>query len=116
LAYVAFFPQLLAGPIDRAANLLPQFFRERHFNYAVAVDGCRQILWGFVKKMALADNLAPIVNHAYASPATTSGPHLMMATVCFAFQIYCDFSAYSDIAIGVTKLLGLNSIRNFAYP
>jgi D-alanyl-lipoteichoic acid acyltransferase DltB (MBOAT superfamily) len=116
LTYVAFFPQLLAGPIDRAANLLPQLSSERQFNYPVAVDGCRQILWGFVKKTALADNLSPIVSHAYASPATTAGPHLMLATICFAFQIYCDFSAYTDIAIGTTKLLGFSSMRNFAYP
>lgn len=116
LTYVAFFPQLLAGPIDRAANLLPQLSAERKFSYPVAVDACRQILWGFVKKIALADNLSPIVNHAYASPATTPGPHLMLATICFAFQIYCDFSAYTDIAIGTTKLLGFGSMRNFAYP
>jgi D-alanyl-lipoteichoic acid acyltransferase DltB (MBOAT superfamily) len=116
LAYVAFFPQLLAGPIDRAANLLPQFFSERQFHYPVAVDGCRQILLGFVKKIVLADNLSPIVSHAYASPATTAGPHLMLATICFAFQIYCDFSGYTDIAIGTTKLLGFSSMRNFAYP
>lgn len=114
--YVAFFPQLLAGPIDRAANLLPQFSAERRFSYPLAADGCRQILWGFVKKVALADNLSPIVNHAYATPATTPGPHLMLATICFAFQIYCDFSAYTDIAIGTAKLLGFNSTRNFAYP
>lgn len=116
LAYVAFFPQLLAGPIDRAANLLPQFFSERQFEYQLAVDGCRQILWGFVKKTVLADNLSTIVGHAYTSPATTAGPHLMLATICFAFQIYCDFSAYSDISIGTAKLLGFRSMRNFAYP
>lgn len=116
LAYVAFFPQLLAGPIDRAASLLPQFHTDRQFNHNEAVDGCRQILWGFFKKMVLADNLSPIVDHVYASPATTPGPHLALATVFFAFQIYCDFSAYSDIAIGIARLLGFKSMRNFAYP
>jgi D-alanyl-lipoteichoic acid acyltransferase DltB (MBOAT superfamily) len=116
LAFVAFFPQLLAGPIDRASTLLPQFFAERKFNYEQAVDGCRQILWGFFKKMVLADNLSPLVDHFYASPQTAAGPHLVIATACFAFQIYCDFSAYSDIAIGSAKLVGFNSTRNFAYP
>lgn len=116
LAYISFFPQLLAGPIDRAAHLLPQFQKERRFDYALAVDGCRQILWGCFKKMVLADNLTPIVDRAYGAPQTTPGPHLMLATLCFAWQIYCDFSAYSDIAIGAAKLLGFDSMRNFAYP
>lgn len=116
LTYVAFFPQLLAGPIDRAGNLLRQLLTIRRFSRALAVDGCRQMLWGFFKKMMLADNLAPIVNLAYTEAIARPGPHLLFATLCFAFQIYCDFSAYSDIAIGSGKLLGLESIRNFAYP
>jgi len=116
LAYVAFFPQLLAGPIDRAGNLLRQLLEERRFVYPLAVDGCRQILWGLFKKMLLADNLAPIVQLAYGEAATRPGPQLLLATVCFAFQIYCDFSAYSDIAIGSAKLLGIESLPNFAYP
>lgn len=116
MAYVAFFPQLLAGPIDRAANLLPQLLAKRAFNYEGAVDGCRQILWGLFKKKIVADNLGPIVDHVYRSVPTMPGPHLGLATLLFAFQIYCDFSAYSDIAIGVTKLLGFTSVRNFAYP
>src|SRR5438270_1335981 len=116
LAYVAFFPQLLAGPIDRAGNLLQQFLTERKFNYETAVLGCRQILWGLFKKMVLADNLAPVVNLAYAQAATRPGAHLLFATICFAFQIYCDFSAYSDIAIGSARLLGLESVINFAHP
>lgn len=116
LAFVSFFPQLLAGPIDRAINLLPQFLSPRQFNYPMAVDGCRQILLGFFKKMVLADNLTPVVALAYNSPETASGPQLIIATVCFAFQIYLDFSAYSDIAIGAAKLLGFDSMRNFAYP
>jgi D-alanyl-lipoteichoic acid acyltransferase DltB (MBOAT superfamily) len=116
LAYVAFFPQLLAGPIDRASNLLRQLLAERRFNYPLAVAGCRQILWGLFKKMVLADHLAPIVNLAYAQAPTRPGPQLLFATFCFAFQIYCDFSAYSDIAIGTGKLLGLESMTNFDYP
>jgi D-alanyl-lipoteichoic acid acyltransferase DltB (MBOAT superfamily) len=116
LAFVAFFPQLLAGPIDRASNLLRQLLAERRFNYPMAVFGCRQILWGLFKKMVIADHLAPIVNLAYAQAPATPGPHLLFATICFAFQIYCDFSAYSDIAIGTGKLLGLDSMTNFNYP
>jgi D-alanyl-lipoteichoic acid acyltransferase DltB (MBOAT superfamily) len=116
LAYVAFFPQLLAGPIDRASNLLAQLLTNRRFNYPLAVIGCRQILWGFFKKMVLADHLAPIVNLAYAEASTRPGPHLLFATLCFAFQIYCDFSAYSDIAIGTSRLLGIESAHNFARP
>ncbi len=116
LAYVAFFPQLLAGPIDRASNLLGQLLAERRFDYPLAVAGCRQILWGLFKKMVMADHLAPIVNLAYAQAQTSPGPVLLFATICFAFQIYCDFSAYSDIAIGTGKLLGLQSAPNFDYP
>jgi alginate O-acetyltransferase complex protein AlgI len=116
LAYVAFFPQLLAGPIDRASNLLRQLLVERRFSYPLAVAGCRQILWGLFKKMVIADHLAPIVNLAYAQAQTATGASLLFGTVCFAFQIYCDFSAYSDIAIGMGKLLGLQSMPNFDYP
>ena len=116
LAFISFFPHLVAGPIMRAAHLLPQFLRPRHFCYSEAVDGCRQILWGFCKKMMVADNLAPYVDRAYAHPQALTGPQLALATVCFAFQIYCDFSAYSDIAIGTAKLFGFELMRNFAYP
>jgi alginate O-acetyltransferase complex protein AlgI len=116
LAFISFFPHLVAGPIMRAAHLLPQFLRRRQFDYSRAVDGCRQILWGFFKKMVLADNLAVIVDKIYADPASMTGPQLAAATVCFAFQIYYDFSAYSDIAIGTAKLFGFDLMRNFAYP
>ncbi len=115
--YVSFFPQLVAGPIERAGRLLPQFTSPRRFDYEQAVDGCRQILWGFFKKMVLADNLAALVsNSVYAYNPSSTGPQLALATVCFAFQIYCDFSAYSDIAIGTAKLFGIRLMRNFAYP
>ena len=116
LAFISFFPHLVAGPIMRAVHLLPQFLVPRYFCYPDAVDGCRQILWGFFKKMVLADNLAPYVDRAYANPGAMAGPELALATVCFAFQIYCDFSAYSDIAIGTAKLFGFDLMRNFAYP
>ena len=116
LTFVAFFPQLVAGPIERARSLLPQFENDRKFDQELATDGCRQILWGFVKKVAIADNLARIVDTVYADAAHAPGPSLVFATVCFAFQIYCDFSGYSDIAIGVAKLLGIDLMRNFAYP
>jgi D-alanyl-lipoteichoic acid acyltransferase DltB (MBOAT superfamily) len=118
LAFVAFFPVLIAGPIERAVNLLPQFDRPRTFDRAAAVDGCRLILLGFAKKLILADNLAAVVAPFYApeGAAFASGRQLALATVCFAFQIYCDFSAYSDIAIGTARLFGFQLMRNFAYP
>jgi D-alanyl-lipoteichoic acid acyltransferase DltB (MBOAT superfamily) len=116
LAYVSFFPQLVAGPIERATNLLPQFFRERIFNHDLAVDGCRQMLWGFFKKMVVADNLARAVDTMFNRPADFSGGELAVATLLFAAQIYCDFSAYSDIAIGLARLFGFELMRNFAHP
>lgn len=116
LAYVSFFPQLVAGPIERATNLLPQFFRERVFNHDLAVDGCRQMLWGFFKKMVIADNLAPMVDAVFGQPANYAGGELAMATFFFAIQIYCDFSGYSDIAIGLARLFGFELMRNFADP
>jgi D-alanyl-lipoteichoic acid acyltransferase DltB (MBOAT superfamily) len=116
LAFVTFFPQLVAGPIERAVDLLPQMAAARRFEYASAVDGCRQMLWGFFKKMVLADGLASLVDPIYGAWPTHAGPTLGLATICFAFQIYCDFSAYSDIAIGTARLFGIRLSRNFAYP
>ena len=116
LAFVSFFPQLVAGPIERATNLIPQFSRFREFSYTQAVDGCRYILWGFIKKLVIADRLARIVDIAYDNPADASGIVLILATIFFAFQIYCDFSAYSDIAIGTAKLFNIRLMRNFDYP
>lgn len=115
-AYVAFFPQLVAGPIERAAHLLPQFTLPRTFDERFARDGLRLILWGFAKKLVLADNLARLVDAAYDQPAEATGPALVAATIAFAFQIYCDFSAYSDIAIGTARLFGFRLMRNFAHP
>jgi D-alanyl-lipoteichoic acid acyltransferase DltB (MBOAT superfamily) len=116
LAFVSFFPQLVAGPIERGKNLLPQFQSRRMFDRQQAEDGCRLILWGFFKKLAIADPLSITVDRFYGSWETATGPELTMATVFFAFQIYCDFSAYSDIAIGTAKLFNIRLMRNFAYP
>ncbi len=115
-AYVSFFPQLVAGPIERASNLLPQFFKSRDFNYSEAVDGLRQILWGLFKKIVVADNCARYVTRIFDLYPNYSGSTLALGAVLFAFQIYGDFSGYSDIAIGSAKLLGFNLMQNFAYP
>lgn len=115
-AYVSFFPQLVAGPIERATNLLPQFERKREFDYATAVDGCRQMLWGFFKKMVVADRCAVFVDSVWSDYASQSGSTLFMAAICFTFQIYGDFSGYSDIAIGTAKLFGIRLKRNFNVP
>ena len=115
-AYVSFFPQLVAGPIERATNLLPQFQRQRQFDYSMAVDGVRQMLWGFFKKVVVADNCAVFVDKIWADVGSQSSVNLAMAAVLFAIQIYCDFSGYSDIAIGTAKLFGIRLMRNFMVP
>ena len=115
-AFVSFFPQLVAGPIERATNLLPQFRKERKFDYTQAVDGLRQILWGLFKKIFVADKCAKYVNVVFADYANQSGSALLMAAIMFAFQIYGDFSGYSDIAIGTSKLFGIKLMRNFNVP
>lgn len=115
-AFVSFFPQLVAGPIERATNLLPQFYTFRRFDYARAVDGMRQVLWGLFKKIVIADNCAQYVNEVFAQPGDYSGSTLLYAGVLFAFQIYGDFSGYSDIAIGTARLFGFNLMQNFAFP
>ena len=115
-AFLSFFPQLVAGPIERATNLLPQFQRKRHFDYAQAVDGMRQILWGLFKKIVVADNCATYVDTVFADISNQSGSTLLLAAVLFTFQIYGDFSGYSDIAIGTAKLFGIKLMRNFNVP
>lgn len=115
-SFVAFFPQLVAGPIERASNLLPQFFKTRKFSYAQAADGLRQILWGLFKKVVIADNCAEFVNIIFADYHDYSSSTLVLGAVLFAFQIYGDFSGYSDIAIGVARLFGFNLKQNFAFP
>jgi D-alanyl-lipoteichoic acid acyltransferase DltB (MBOAT superfamily) len=116
MAFVAFFPQLVAGPIERASHMLPQYHAARTFSYPLAVDGCRRILWGFFKKLVIADNLGGYVQMMYPDPQAASGVELAAATFYFALQIYCDFSAYSDIALGSARLLGFKLMQNFASP
>lgn len=115
-AYVGFFPQLVAGPISRASQLLPQFLAKRQFNAEEAKDGLRQILWGLFKKMVIADNLVPTVEIIYRDYNQYSGAILLLGTMYFAIQVYCDFSGYSDIAIGTARLFGFRLTRNFAFP
>ena len=115
-AFLSFFPQLVAGPIERATNLLPQFYKKRTFDYATAVDGMRQILWGLFKKIVVADNCATYVDTVFADLSNQLGSTLVLAAVLFTFQIYGDFSGYSDIAIGTAKLFGIKLMRNFNVP
>lgn len=115
-AFISFFPQLVAGPIERATNLLPQFQRKREFNYAQAADGSRQILWGLFKKMVVADNCAQIANLIFNNFTNYGGLTLWAGALMFTFQIYGDFSGYSDIAIGTSKLFGIRLMRNFNLP
>ena len=115
-AFISFFPQLVAGPIERATNLLPQFQKNRKFEYEKAVDGCRQMLWGFFKKIVIADNCAIAVNTIWGEQYSEPGFVLLIGAFLFTIQIYCDFSGYSDIAIGCARLFGFNLMRNFNYP
>ncbi|MDC8000099.1 MBOAT family protein [Aequorivita todarodis] len=115
-AFVCFFPQLVAGPIERATHLLPQFHKARKFSYDSAIDGLRQILWGLFKKMVIADNCARFANEIFNNYGEYSASTLFMGAVFFAFQIYGDFSGYSDIAIGTSRLFGFDLRQNFAYP
>jgi len=114
--FVSYFPLLVAGPIERATHLLPQIQRKRTFNYEQAVDGLRQILWGFFKKMVIADNCAPLVNEIFNNYHSESSITLVLGAILFAFQIYGDFSGYSDIALGVSRLFGIELLKNFAFP
>ncbi len=114
--YVAFFPQLVAGPIERANNMLPQFRQKLGFDNARAVIGLRRILWGVFKKLVIADRLAIYVNAVYGDLEAYTGPALIMATLFYTFQIYCDFSAYFDIAIGLARVLGFRLMENFRRP
>jgi len=114
--FVCFFPLLVAGPIERATHLLPQIVSKRQFEFAKAVDGMRQILWGLFKKIVIADNCATYVNEIFQNYQDHSGITLIFGAIFFAFQIYCDFSGYSDIAIGTARLFGIELLRNFAFP
>lgn len=115
-AFVSFFPQLVAGPIERAADLLPQFYQKRIFDYSKAVDGSRQILWGLFKKIVIADNCAVYTNEIFNNSDSYSGIVLILGAVFFTFQAYGDFSGYSDIAIGTARLFSFNLTQNFAFP
>lgn len=115
-AFISFFPQLVAGPIERATNLLPQFLRKRTFDYNEAMDGVRQMLWGFFKKIVVADNCARCVNPIFENYQNLPASTLLLGGIFFTFQIYCDFSGYSDIAIGTAKLFGIRLMKNFNYP
>ncbi len=115
-AFISFFPQLVAGPIERATNLLPQFSKKRMFDYSKAVDGMRQILWGLFKKIVIADNCAHFANQIFNNSEDMNGSALVFGALFFTFQIYGDFSGYSDIAIGTSKLFGFNLMQNFNYP
>jgi len=115
-AFVSFFPQLVAGPIERATNLLPQFYKKRTFEYSKAADGMRQILWGLFKKIVIADNCAEYANIIFNNSSDYSGSTLVLGAIFFTFQIYGDFSGYSDIAIGTSRLFGFNLKQNFAFP
>lgn len=115
-AFVSFFPQLVAGPIERATQLLPQFYKKRTFDYSKAVDGMRQILWGLFKKVVIADNCAEYANQIFNNSADMNGSTLALGAIFFAFQIYGDFSGYSDIAIGTSRLFGFSLMKNFNFP
>ena len=115
-AFVSFFPQLVAGPIERAKNLLGQFLKPRAFDYDEARDALRQILWGFFKKIVIADRCASFVDSIFIVKEAPTGASLLLGVFFFSFQIYCDFSGYSDIAIGTAKLFGFRLMRNFNYP
>lgn len=114
--FISFFPQLVAGPIERTENLLPQIEKEKTFNYEETVYGLKLMAWGYFKKIVIADNLAVFVDRIYNNVMEFRGLSLLIATLFFAFQIYCDFSGYSDIAVGIGKLFGVNLVTNFKSP
>lgn len=114
--YVSFFPSILSGPIDRPNVFIPQLEKSRKFDYDLAVDGCRQILWGAFKKIVIADNCAVFVNTIWANVPNMTGSDLLMAAIMYLFQLYADFSGYSDMAIGIGKLFGIQVAENFKFP
>lgn len=116
MAFVSFFPQLVAGPIERASHLLPQFLKNRKFDYKQASSGIKLIAWGFFKKVVIADNAAQLVNEIFKNYPNESYISLIVGAILFAFQIYCDFSGYSDIAIGLGRILGFDLMYNFKFP
>lgn len=115
-SFVSFFPQLVAGPIEKASNLLPQILKKRKFKYEQGIQGLRLIIWGMFKKVVVADSLAPSVDLIFSEYQNFGGGVLFLGLIYFAFQIYCDFSGYSDVAIGTSKLFGFEIISNFNFP
>ena len=115
-SFVSFFPQLVAGPIERASNLLPQILKKREFQHVQVIQGLKLILWGLFKKVVIADSLAPIVDDIFSNYQDFGGGTLWLGAIYFSFQIYCDFSGYSDIAIGTSKLFGFELMSNFKFP
>lgn len=115
-AYISFFPKLTAGPIEKSTHLLPQFSKPRHFEYNDMVSGTRQLLWGLFKKLVVADNCGLIVNSIFDNSSDATGATLILGAIMFTFQIYGDFSGYSDMAIGLSRLLGFNLVDNFKFP
>jgi D-alanyl-lipoteichoic acid acyltransferase DltB (MBOAT superfamily) len=115
-SFVSFFPQLVAGPIERASNLLPQFFKQRRFSYKLSMDGVKQIVWGFFMKVVIADNCAAYANQIFNDYESFNALSLFIGALMFTFQIYGDFAGYSNIAIGVSRLFGFNLKQNFAFP
>lgn len=114
--YIAFFPTIMAGPIDRPNHFIPQLHKKRVFSYDLTVDGCRQIMWGIFKKMVIADNLAIVINKVWSDIPSQTGGTLLLTAILLSIQFYTDFSGYSDMAIGVGKILGFQVTRNFHYP
>jgi len=114
--YVMFYPQLVAGPIERPQNLLHQFREEHHFDYTRVTSGLKLMLWGMFKKVVIADNLSTFVTQVYDSPHNFSGLPLIVATLFFSIQLYCDFSGYSDIAVGSAQVMGFTLMKNFDRP
>jgi len=114
--YISYFPQLVAGPIERAGNIIPQLKEKHYFDYKRISDGIKLIAWGLFKKVVIADRIAAMVNEVYSNPTSYQGAPLILATVLFSFQIYCDFSGYSDIAIGSAQIMGINLMDNFRRP
>ena len=114
--YVMYYPQLVAGPIERPQNILHQLHTEQHFDYQRVADGLKRMAWGMFKKVVIADRMVQFVNPVYADPTSFDGPALVLATLAFSIQIYCDFSGYTDIALGSAQVMGVKLMKNFDHP
>ena len=114
--YVSYFPQLVAGPIERSTNLVPQFREKFNFEYQRVTDGLKLMAWGLFKKVVVADQIAPMVNYLHSNPEEFGGFSIVLSTILFSYQVYCDFSGYSDIAIGAAQVIGIRLMENFRRP